>query len=79
MARNKQHILVNNIIDDDRFSDGIGWKGLSITNCICVPIVTLENECFAVIELYRDNGEEYKLVNYFLISIYDNSLHISFS
>ncbi|RZB39878.1 cAMP and cAMP-inhibited cGMP 3',5'-cyclic phosphodiesterase 10A, partial [Asbolus verrucosus] len=63
VANKKEYVLVDDILQDDRFPDGIGYEGIStiksqvigetIKSVLCVPVVTPDGQCFAVIELYR--------------------------
>lgn len=59
VAFSKEYVLVNDIFGDDRFPEGVGWSDLTITSIIGAPVITRNQECSAVIELYRDNGVDY--------------------
>lgn len=62
VAHSKEFVLTNDMYADDRFPDGTGWADATLTAVICVPMLTLNDECSAVIELFRDNGEFYTAV-----------------
>jgi cAMP and cAMP-inhibited cGMP 3',5'-cyclic phosphodiesterase 10 len=69
VAYKKDYVLVDDILEDDRFPEGIGYESMQIfcvvgdtTICIvgervksvlCVPVVTPDGACFAVIELHK--------------------------
>lgn len=59
VAYTKEYVLVNDLIGDERFPQGAGWIGLTVSGVLCIPIVTSEGECLAVIELFRRNGIDY--------------------
>lgn len=55
----REYVLANDLFADDRFPEGTGWGDATLTSVICVPMLTLHDECSAVIELFRDNGVDY--------------------
>lgn len=61
--------MVNDVFADDRFPEGTGWGDPTLTSVICVPVITRNEECSGVIELFRDNGIDYVQVvsNYIYI------------
>lgn len=62
VATTKDCLMVNNLNDDARFADGTGWNERLTTSIICVPIISLNEKCCAVIELRRTNAVDYKKV-----------------
>lgn len=93
VALNKEYVMVDDVWEDLRFTEGAGWKGRmliqkqflsnvigcvfskitlkipkiilffykkifiegpTVKSVLCVPVVTPENVCLAVIELYKD-------------------------
>ncbi|XP_044258941.1 cAMP and cAMP-inhibited cGMP 3',5'-cyclic phosphodiesterase 10A-like [Tribolium madens] len=58
VAYKKNYVLIDDIIEDDRFPEGIGYETETIKSVLCVPVVTPDGECFAVIELYRQLFDE---------------------
>ena len=63
VAFKKEFSMVNGLLVDDRYPQGVGWKGLTVTSVLCVPVVTPDGECFAVFELYRKDGVKYEYVS----------------
>lgn len=59
VAHAREYVLVNDLFADDRFPEGTGWGDPTLTSVICVPVITINEECSAVIELFRDNGIDY--------------------
>lgn len=53
VAYKKECVLVDDIICDSRFPEGIGYLGETIKSVMCVPVVTPSGECFAVIEFFK--------------------------
>lgn len=54
VACTKEHIIIKDICADPRFEDGIPYTDAMVKSVLCVPVVTPANECYAVIELFRD-------------------------
>lgn len=52
-AYQKEYIMIEDILEDERFPDALGHADLSAKSVLCVPIVTPDDECLAVIELFR--------------------------
>lgn len=60
VAEQKEVALKNDLIHDVNFPNGMyGIDGTIVTAILCVPIVNLDGETFGVIELFRNNGENY--------------------
>nr|CAD7461433.1 unnamed protein product [Timema tahoe] len=53
----KENVMVDDIIGDQRFPEGIGWRGTTVKAVMCVPVVTPEEDCIAVIELFKEVDE----------------------
>lgn len=53
VAYKKECVLLDDIICDSRFPEGIGYLGETIKSVMCVPVVTPNEECFAVIEFFK--------------------------
>lgn len=67
VAETKEVAIMNDLIHDINFPNGMyAIDGSVITAVLCVPIVNLEGETFGVIELFRNNGENYDDVSCFL-------------
>nr|CAD7443993.1 unnamed protein product [Timema bartmani] len=58
VAFKKENVMVDDIIGDQRFPEGIGWRRTNVKAIMCVPVVTPEEECIAVIELFKEMEEE---------------------
>ncbi|KAK9875164.1 hypothetical protein WA026_005955 [Henosepilachna vigintioctopunctata] len=58
VAYKKEYIMIDDILEDDRFPMGIGQKDKLTKSVLCVPVVTPDGECYAVIELFRDISQE---------------------
>lgn len=54
VACTKEYVLLEDILEDDRFPEGLGYKDETVKSVLCVPVLMPNEECFAVIELYRD-------------------------
>ncbi|KAI4460298.1 cyclic nucleotide phosphodiesterase [Holotrichia oblita] len=54
VACKMEYIMVDDILTDARFPDGIPYTDPTVKSVMCVPVVTPGNECYAVLELYRD-------------------------
>lgn len=54
VAFKKEYLMVDDILGDERFPAGVGYQGDLVKSVLCVPIITQDGECYAVIELYRD-------------------------
>nr|CAH7748344.1 unnamed protein product [Callosobruchus chinensis] len=54
VAFKKEYLMVDDILGDERFPVGVGYQGDLVKSVLCVPIVTPDGDCYAVIELYRD-------------------------
>lgn len=78
VAHAKENVLVNDLFADDRFPEGTGWGDPTLTSVICVPVVTLHDECSAVIELYRDTGVVYVQVRFDVGLIEERTRFIGF-
>nr|CAD7201405.1 unnamed protein product [Timema douglasi] len=57
VAFKKENVMVDDIIGDQRFPEGIGWRGTTVKAIMCVPVVTPEEDCIAVIELFKEVDE----------------------
>ncbi|CAH1373880.1 hypothetical protein MTP99_015245 [Tenebrio molitor] len=53
VANRKEYVMLDDVVRDERFPEGIARKGDAIKSVLCVPVVTPDGECLAVIELYR--------------------------
>ncbi|XP_068082303.1 cAMP and cAMP-inhibited cGMP 3',5'-cyclic phosphodiesterase 10A-like [Anabrus simplex] len=53
VAEAKEYILVDDVVKDPRFPESCGWPVPNIKSVLCVPVVTPDDDCIAVIELYR--------------------------
>ncbi|CAG9858267.1 unnamed protein product [Phyllotreta striolata] len=56
VAFKKEYIMVDEILGDERFLHGLGFEGHMVKSVLCVPIVTPDAECYAVIELFKNVG-----------------------
>nr|XP_023015593.1 cAMP and cAMP-inhibited cGMP 3',5'-cyclic phosphodiesterase 10A-like [Leptinotarsa decemlineata] len=54
VAFKREYLMVDDVLGDDRFPAGVGYHGDLVKSVLCVPIVTPDGDCYAVIELYRD-------------------------
>ncbi|KAG5883187.1 hypothetical protein JTB14_018203 [Gonioctena quinquepunctata] len=54
VAFKREYLMVDDVLGDDRFPAGVGYQGDLVKSVLCVPIVTPDGDCYAVIELYRD-------------------------
>ncbi|GJQ80088.1 hypothetical protein Trydic_g19371 [Trypoxylus dichotomus] len=69
VACTMEPVIVEDIIADARFPDGIAYTDTMTKSVICVPVVTPNKECQAVIELFRDitqprfRSNEFKITN----------------
>ncbi|GJQ85802.1 hypothetical protein Trydic_g20359 [Trypoxylus dichotomus] len=54
VACRMEYIMIDDILTDNRFPDGIPYTDPTVKSVMCVPVVTPGNECYAVLELYRD-------------------------
>lgn len=54
VAYQKEYVMVDDVLGDIRFPEGVGYKDETIKSVLCVPIVSPDDNCIAVIELYRD-------------------------
>lgn len=54
VAAKKEFVKVDDVLADERFPEGVGWKGPTIKAVMCVPVITPDADCFAVIELYKE-------------------------
>lgn len=70
MAWSKEAVMTNNLYADDRYPDGILWSDTRVTCVICVPVLTRDNECSVVIELYRNDGFAYEEVGDEMLLLY---------
>ncbi|XP_026469929.1 cAMP and cAMP-inhibited cGMP 3',5'-cyclic phosphodiesterase 10A-like [Ctenocephalides felis] len=59
VAATRNFIMTNDVLGDERFPEGVGWKGPTVKAVLCVPILTQEDECFAIVELYKESEEVY--------------------
>ncbi|KAL3277040.1 hypothetical protein HHI36_012401 [Cryptolaemus montrouzieri] len=58
VASKKEMVMIDDILQDERFPMGIGQKDQLTKAVLCVPVVTPDGDCFAVIELFRDTSQE---------------------
>ncbi|CAH1173827.1 unnamed protein product [Phaedon cochleariae] len=54
VAFKREYLMVDDILGDERFPAGVGYHGDMIKSVLCVPVVTPDGDCYAVIELYRE-------------------------
>lgn len=54
VAFKKEYVMVDDILGDERFPAGVGYQNDLVKSVLCVPIITHKDECYAIIELYRD-------------------------
>lgn len=54
VAHSKQFVMLEDMQADTRFPDGLGYKDNLLKSVLCVPIVTPDEECLAVIELSKE-------------------------
>ncbi|KAK5650146.1 hypothetical protein RI129_001175 [Pyrocoelia pectoralis] len=54
VAYQKEYVMVDDVLGDMRFPEGVGFKDETIKSVLCVPIVSQDDNCSAVVELYRD-------------------------
>ncbi|KAF5278629.1 hypothetical protein FQA39_LY00671 [Lamprigera yunnana] len=57
VAYQKEYVMVDDVLGDLRFPEGVGYKDETIKSVLCVPVVSPEDNCFAIIELYRDTSQ----------------------
>lgn len=62
VAATKECLVVNDLQHNKRYPDGTGWNEILTTCVICVPIISLNEKCCAVIELRRTNAVDYTKV-----------------
>ncbi|XP_050308589.1 cAMP and cAMP-inhibited cGMP 3',5'-cyclic phosphodiesterase 10A-like isoform X2 [Anthonomus grandis grandis] len=53
VAYKKEFILVDDILCDERFPAGLGYQDDMVKSVLCVPIVTTDGDCYAIVEMYR--------------------------
>lgn len=53
VAFKKEFVLVDDILCDERFPAGLGYQDDMVKSVLCVPIVTTEGDCYAILEMYR--------------------------
>ncbi|XP_048521448.1 cAMP and cAMP-inhibited cGMP 3',5'-cyclic phosphodiesterase 10A [Dendroctonus ponderosae] len=53
VAYKKEFVLVDDILCDDRFPSGLGYQDDMVKSVLCVPIVTTDGDCYAIVEMYR--------------------------
>ncbi|PSN33928.1 hypothetical protein C0J52_19328 [Blattella germanica] len=58
VAYQKEFVILDDVIGDERFPLGVGWIGPMVKAVLCVPVVTPDDDCIAVIELYREVTED---------------------
>ncbi|KAL1487955.1 hypothetical protein ABEB36_015336 [Hypothenemus hampei] len=52
-AFKKEFVLVDDILCDERFPNGLGYQDDRIKSVLCVPIVTTDGDCCAIMEMNR--------------------------
>lgn len=50
----KEFVMIDDILEDARFPEGLGYKENIIRSVLCVPIVTPNEDCISVIELGKE-------------------------
>ncbi|KAJ8921660.1 hypothetical protein NQ315_010569 [Exocentrus adspersus] len=53
VALKKEYVMVDDILGDERFPAGLGYQEEMVKSVLCVPVMTPDGECYAVLELYR--------------------------
>lgn len=53
VAFKKEFVLVDDILCDERFPAGLGYQNDMVKSVLCVPIVTTDGDCYAILEMYR--------------------------
>lgn len=61
VAATKQHLLLEDVPKDKRFSEGLKW--VDAKTALCMPVVKPDGDCYAVLELYRTFAEPYDNVS----------------
>lgn len=59
VAATHSYVLTDDVLGDERFPEGVGWKGPTVKAVLCVPVLTQEDECYAVMELYKESEDVY--------------------
>ncbi|XP_044258943.1 cAMP and cAMP-inhibited cGMP 3',5'-cyclic phosphodiesterase 10A-like [Tribolium madens] len=55
VAKKMEYVVVEDVLLDIRFPEGIGYDASTIPKSVmCIPIVTPDGDCFAVIEFVRE-------------------------
>ncbi|XP_030754671.1 cAMP and cAMP-inhibited cGMP 3',5'-cyclic phosphodiesterase 10A-like [Sitophilus oryzae] len=57
VAYKKEYVMVDDILCDERFPAGLGYQDDMIKSVLCVPIVTTDGDCYAIVEMYRSVPE----------------------
>ncbi|KAK7789545.1 hypothetical protein R5R35_010323 [Gryllus longicercus] len=57
VAQTKEDTLVNDIHTDSRFPEGVGWLGPAVKSVLCIPVLSPDDECLAVVELHKTAAE----------------------
>ncbi|CAH0549249.1 unnamed protein product [Brassicogethes aeneus] len=50
----KEYVMLEDILNDDRFPNGLGYNDGLVKSVLAVPILTPEGDCFGVIEMHKD-------------------------
>ncbi|XP_044756182.1 cAMP and cAMP-inhibited cGMP 3',5'-cyclic phosphodiesterase 10A-like [Coccinella septempunctata] len=58
VASKKELVMIEDILQDERFPMGIGQKDQLTKSVLCVPVVTPDGDVYAVIELFRDTSQD---------------------
>lgn len=53
VANKKEYVMVDDVLRDERFPEGIAQRADAIRSVLCVPVVTPDGDCLAIIELFR--------------------------
>ncbi|KAL1488021.1 hypothetical protein ABEB36_015395 [Hypothenemus hampei] len=53
VAFKKEFVLVDDILCDERFPTGLGYQDDMVKSVLCIPIVTTDGDCYAIMEMYR--------------------------
>ncbi|VVC87076.1 unnamed protein product [Leptidea sinapis] len=68
VASTKEYLLIEDVQRDRRFAEGLKWIEAKVA--LCMPIVKPDGDCYAVLELYRTDSENYDAnVIYTVVSI----------
>lgn len=64
VAKAKEQLIAHNVYKDSRCPDMTGWPEGDLTSVICAPIISINQQCYGVIEFAKTKDQFQRVTIY---------------